>query len=106
MILIVSFLLDVNWKAAVKDRKIWAYSVFKMLIIPVAIIFIMKQFFSNHLLLGVLFAAVSTPAGAGTPLLAMALNKKVYPIALKGVAFTTPAAVLTMPMVALITGLG
>ncbi|MFS2225102.1 AEC family transporter [Pantoea sp. B65] len=106
MMLIGSFLLDMDWKTVFKDVRIWFYTLFKMIIIPVIIMLIMKQFITNHLLLGVLLAAVSTPAGAGAPLLAQALNKKAYPLALKGATFTTLAAVLTMPLVAIITGLG
>jgi predicted permease len=105
MMLIGSFLVDMNWKEVFSDIKVWLYTLGKMIIIPVVIMLIMEQFIDNHLLLGVLLAAVSTPAGAGVPLLAQALNKKVYPLALKGATFTTLAAVFTMPIVAIITGL-
>lgn len=71
-----------------------------MVVIPVVIMLMMKQFIDNRLLLGVLLAAVSTPTGAGVPLLAQALNKNAYPQALKGAALTTTAALLTMPIVA------
>lgn len=106
MMLIGSFLVDMNWKEVFGDVKVWCYTLAKMIVIPVAIMLIMKQFIDNRLLLGVLFAAVSTPAGVGVPLLAQALNKKVYPLALKGATFTTLAAVFTMPIVAIIIGLG
>lgn len=106
MMLIGSFLLDMNWKSVFTDVRIWFYTLFKMIVIPVTIVLIMKQFISNPLLLGVLLAAVSTPVGAGIPLLAQAINKSAYPLALKGATFTTLAAVITMPIVALITGLG
>lgn len=105
MMLIGSFLVDMNWKEVLSDVKLWFYTLGKMIVIPVIIMLIMKQFTDNHLLLGVLLAAVSTPAGAGVPLLAQALNKKVYPLALKGATFTTLTAVFTMPIVAIITGL-
>lgn len=105
MMLIGSFLVDMNWKEVFSDVKLWFYTLGKMIVIPVIIMLIMKQFTDNHLLLGVLLAAVSTPAGAGVPLLAQALNKKVYPLALKGATFTTLTAVFTMPIVAIITGL-
>lgn len=106
MMLIGSFLVDMNWKEVFTDLRVWLYTLGKMIVIPVVIMLIMEQFIDNSLLLGVLLAAVSTPAGAGVPLLAQALNKKVYPLALKGATFTTLAAVFTMPMVAIITGLG
>lgn len=105
MMLIGSFLLDMDWREAIGDKKIWLYTVIKMVVIPVVIMLIMKQFIENRLLLGVLLAAISTPAGAGVPLLAQALNKNAYPLALKGAALTTIAALLTMPIVAAITQL-
>lgn len=105
MMLIGSFLLDMNWQEAIKDKKIWLFTFIKMLVLPVVIMLIMKQFIDNRLLLGVLLSAVSTPAGAGVPLLAQALNKQAYPLALKGAALTTLAALLTMPLVAAISGI-
>jgi malate permease and related proteins len=106
MMLIGSFLVDMNWREAIQDKKIWLYTAIKMLVLPIIIMLIMKQFVDNRLLLGVLLAAVSTPAGAGVPLLAQAFNKTAYPLALKGAALTTIAALVTMPIVAAITGLG
>lgn len=103
MMLIGAFLLDMDWREAIGDKKIWLYTFIKMVVIPVVIMLIMKQFIDNRLLLGVLLAAVSTPTGAGVPLLAQALNKNAYPLVLKGAALTTIAALLTMPIVAAIT---
>lgn len=106
MMLIGSFLVDMDWRDALQDPKIWCYTAIKMLILPILILLFMKQFLADRLLLGVLLAAVSTPAGAGVPLLAQVLNKKSYPLALKGAAMTTLAALVTMPIVAAITGIG
>ncbi|MBD7971972.1 AEC family transporter [Escherichia whittamii] len=106
MLLIGSFLLDIEWKSAFKDVKVWIFTFFKMVIIPLVIISIMKLFINDGLLLGVLLAAVATPAGAGTPLLAQMLNKKVYPLALKGATLTTLVSLITMPLVAMMTGIG
>ncbi|MEO2248008.1 AEC family transporter [Escherichia coli] len=106
MLLIGSFLLDIEWKSVFKDVKVWIFTFFKMVIIPLVIILIMKLFINDGLLLGVLLAAVATPAGAGTPLLAQMLNKKVYPLALKGATLTTLVSLITMPLVAMMTGIG
>lgn len=106
MLLLGSFLLDMEWKPVFRDGRLWAYMLGKMIVLPVVIMFIMKAFISDPLMLGVLLAAVSTPAGAAIPLLAQALNPKRYPLALKGATFTTLAAVFTMPLVAILTGLG
>lgn len=106
MLLIGSFLLDIEWKSVFKDVKVWVFTFFKMVIIPLVIILIMKLFITNGLLLGVLLAAVATPTGAGTPLLAQMLNKKFYPLALKGATLTTLVSLITMPLVAMMTGIG
>ena len=51
-------------------------------------------------------AALATPSGNVIPLLANLYNKEGYPVSVQGVAVTTAAAVITMPVVALVTGLG
>ncbi|MGM9517517.1 MAG: AEC family transporter [Acidaminococcus sp.] len=45
-------------------------------------------------------------SGNVLPLLAALYNKEVYPVSVQGVALTTAAAVVTMPLVALDVGLG
>ncbi|WP_251004522.1 AEC family transporter [Escherichia coli] len=41
MLLIGSFLLDIEWKSVFKDVKVWIFTFFKMVIIPLVIILIM-----------------------------------------------------------------
>ena len=103
MLLIGSFLADMNWKQCLSNRKIWLYSLSKMIIIPLIILIIMKPFVSNPIFFGVLLAAVATPAGAGTPLLAQLLNPKAYDVSLEGATLTTLIAIVTMPTVQILT---
>ena len=51
-------------------------------------------------------AALATPSGNVIPLLAAIHNKEAYPVSVQGIAVTTAAAVVTMPLVAMATGLG
>lgn len=51
-------------------------------------------------------AALATPSGNVIPLLAAIYNKEAYPVSVQGIAVTTAAAVVTMPLVAMATGLG
>ena len=51
-------------------------------------------------------ATLATPSGNVLPLLAALYNKEAYPVSVQGVALTTGAAVVTMPLVALAVGLG
>ena len=57
-------------------------------------------------MLATCMAALATPSGNVLPLLAALYNKEAYPVSVQGVALTTAAAVVTMPLVALVTGLG
>lgn len=43
MLLIGSFLLDIEWKSVFKDVKVWIFTFFKMVIIPLVIILISSQ---------------------------------------------------------------
>ena len=53
-----------------------------------------------------LVGALATPSGNVIPLLAAIYNKEAYPVSVQGIAVTTAVAVVTMPFVALATGLG
>jgi predicted permease len=105
MMLLGSFLADTEWKTLF-NKKILAFTVLKMLVVPIAVTLLLKQFVSNTYLLAVCMAALATPSGNVIPLLAALYNKKGYPVSVQGVAVTTAAAVVTMPVVAVITGLG
>ena len=105
MLLTGSFLADMNWKQCSSNKKIWLYSLFKMVIIPIIILLIMRPFVDNPIFFGVLLAAVATPAGAGTPLLAQLLNPKAYDVSLQGATLTTLVAIVSMPLVQYLTQL-
>ncbi|MCH3949642.1 MAG: AEC family transporter [Acidaminococcus sp.] len=105
MMLLGSFLLDSDWKQII-NRRIVVFTIIKMLILPIAVTLLLKQFVDNTYLLAVCMAALATPSGNVIPLLAALYNKEGYPVSVQGVAVTTGAAVVTMPVVALVTGLG
>lgn len=105
MLLIGAFLADLHWKEMFTDKRIWAFTILKMVIVPVIIITILSRFTNNAVLLAVCLAAIATPAGNVIPLLAQVYNKEIYPVALKGVALTTIVSVVTMPLVFYLTGL-
>ena len=88
-------------RQCLSNKKIWLYSLFKMVIIPM----IMRPFVDNPIFFGVLLAAVATPAGAGTPLLAQLLNPKAYDVSLQGATLTTLVAIVSMPLVQYLTQL-
>lgn len=106
MMLMGSFLLDFEWKSLFADKRILLFTLWKMIFIPTGIIMLMKQFVDNTLVLAVCMVALATPSGNVIPLLASLYNKQVYAVSVKGVAITTLIAVVTMPIVAFLTGLG
>lgn len=99
MLLIGSFLADMNWKQCLSDRQMWLYTIYKMLIVPLIVVLVKKPFIHNTVLLEVLLVAVATPAGASTPLLAQLLNPKAYKVSLEGATLTTLVAIISMPLV-------
>lgn len=64
------------------------------------------QFVYDTYLLATCMAALATPSGNVIPLLAAMYNKEAYLVSVQGIAVTTAVAVVTMPIVALATGLG
>ena len=105
MMLLGSFLADTEWKGMINGRII-AFTIIKMVVIPIVLTLILGRFVDNIYLLAVCMAALATPSGNIIPLLAAVYNKDVYPVSVEGIALTTAAAVVTMPIVAVVTGLG
>ncbi|MDL2060296.1 AEC family transporter [Mesosutterella sp. AGMB02718] len=105
MMLLGSMLLETDWKELFSGR-IAAFTVLKMVVIPVAGTWLLSLFVHNTYLLAVCMAALATPSGNVIPLLAALYNKKAYPVTVQGIALTTAVSVFTMPLVALATGLG
>ena len=105
MMLLGSFLADTEWKGMINGRII-AFTIIKMLVIPIVLTLLLGRFVDNTYLLAVCMAALATPSGNIIPLLAAVYHKEAYPVSVQGIALTTAAAVVTMPLVALATGLG
>ena len=105
MILLGSFLLDVDWKKTFLDARFIIFTVVKMLAIPVAVVAVLSLVVSNQYVLAVCMAALATPSGNVLALLAELYNKEAYPTALAGIALTTAASVVTMPLAFMLAGL-
>ncbi|MCI6100300.1 MAG: AEC family transporter [Selenomonas sp.] len=105
MILIGAFLSGMDFRGMFTDVRIWAFTALKMVVLPVAIVLALGQFFDNRILLAVCLAAIATPAGNVLALLASMYNEAAYPTAIKGITLTTIVSVATMPLVYYLTGL-
>lgn len=98
MLLIGSFLSDINLKSLFTEPKIIVYTLIKMLIIPLIIIKLLGLYINDNLLLAVCMAALATPCGNVIALLTSIYNKQAYPVAVKTITLSTILSVITMPL--------
>lgn len=105
MMLVGASFLDVEWKEVFCNIRTIAFTVVKMVILPVAITMAIGLFVKNIYILSVCMAALSTPSGNVLALLASLYNKEAYPTALSGIAMTTIVSVITMPVAFRLAGL-
>ena len=105
MLLMGSFLSNMDLRGMFSDARIWAFAFSKMIVLPVGIVLLLGQFVDNRVLLGVSMAAIATPVGNVLALLAAMYNEESYPISMKGITLTTIAVPVTMPLAYMLAGL-
>lgn len=103
MMVIGASLAVIDLKKLFGDIRLLVFSVIKLLIIPVAGTFIIKQFVNHEMIVGVCMVMLATPVGSMTAMLAQQYEGD-YEMAARGVALTTILSVVTMPVVSLIVG--
>lgn len=104
MMVIGASLTKIRFKDLFTDIRLLLFCGLKLIVIPVVMLFVLKQFINNTMVLGVCMVILSTPVASMTAMLAQQYDGN-YPLASKGVAVSTILSVLTMPLVAMITGL-
>ena len=104
MMVIGASLTKIRFKDLFTDIRLLLFCGLKLIVIPVVMLFVLKQFIDNTIVLGVCMVILSTPVASMTAMLAQQYDGN-YPLASKGVAVSTILSVLTMPLVAMITGL-
>lgn len=104
MMVIGASLTKIRFKDLFTDIRLLLFCGLKLIVIPVVMLFVLKQFINNTMVLGVCMVILSTPVASMTAMLAQQHDGN-YPLASKGVAVSTILSVLTMPLVAMITGL-
>lgn len=103
MMVIGASLLNVSWKKELKKQSSLIFLVFRMLILPAAIILIVRRLFdSNHDFMIVTMIAVSAPAAGMTAMAAMQHGKDEADDASAKIAETTILSVLTIPLMAML----
>lgn len=86
------------------DIRLLIFMAVKMIVIPITVIFFVKQWISDTVILTVCLVMLSTPVASMVPMLAQQYDGD-YELASRGVALTTLLAVVTMPLVSLIVGI-
>lgn len=105
MMLIGASLIDINFKSMVTNVRLILFTLIKMIIVPVVILLILKQYINNGPLLGVSMMLLATPTGNLVAMLAALYNEENYIVTTEGISFTTAVSIITIPIVSLITGI-
>lgn len=105
MMMIGASLIDIDFKSMFTNVRLLLFALLKMIIVPVIILIIMKQFIHNEALLGVSMVLLATPTGNLVAMLAAIYNEDNYMITTEGISFTTAVSIITIPIVSLITGI-
>jgi hypothetical protein len=106
MMIIGSSLMDLDYKKIFKNVSLLVFTVVKMIVLPVAILFVLKRIITNEMLLNVCLVMLSVPVGSMCAMLVREKREDKYELSAMGVALTTVVSVATIPLVSLITGIG
>ena len=104
MMVIGASMVSISFKELFSDVKLMIFCLVKLIVLPIAILFVLKGIISSEMLLGVCMVMIATPVASMTAMLAQQYEGN-YPLAAKGVALSTILSVITMPIVSMITGI-
>lgn len=104
MMVIGASMANIDIKKLFMDVKLLLFAVLKLVVVPVAGLFLLKNFIHNEMLLGVCMVMIATPVASMTAMLAQQYDGD-YELASRSVALTTILSVVTMPLVSVIVGI-
>lgn len=104
MMVIGASMVSIDIKKLFMDVKLLLFAALKLVVVPVAGLFLLKNFVHNDMLLGVCMVMIATPVASMTAMLAQQYDGD-YELASRSVALTTILSVVTMPLVSFITGI-
>ena len=99
MMIIGASLAVMDVKRLFTDGKLLAFSVIKLLLVPIAGLFIIARFVENPVILGVCMVMLATPVGSMNAMLAQQYDG-ITRLPPKGLRLTTILSVATMPLIA------
>lgn len=103
MLVIGDSMTKINLKEVFCNVRLLIFSGIKLILLPVIIVFALKAFGLGGHMLEVSMIVLSAPVGTMNVIIAQQYDGN-YTLASKGVAITTVLSVITMPLVAIITG--
>ena len=101
MMVIGQSMIHFDIKKLTEDGRLFAFSLIKLVVIPVIGILLLGLFVHDDLLLHVCYIMLATPIGSMTAMVAQQYGGN-YTLASKGVALSTVLSVATIPLVSLI----
>ena len=104
MMVIGASLTKIKLKDLFTDVRLLLFCGWKLLVVPIVLLFILKMFITNEMLLGVCMVVLATPIASMTAMLAQQYDGD-YGLASKSVALSTILSVITMPIVSMVVGI-
>ena len=104
MLVIGQSFTEFQLKDLFTDIRLLLFAAIKLLVIPIAGLFLLQQFVADEKILIVCLVMLGTPVASMTAMLAQQYDSN-YELASKGVALTTILSVVTIPLVSAIMGL-
>lgn len=104
MLVIGQSFTEFKLKDLFTDGRLLIFAAIKMLVIPIAGLFLLQQITSDDKILTVCLVMLGTPVASMTAMLAQQYDSN-YELASKGVALTTILSVVTIPLVSAVMGL-
>ena len=98
MIVIGALLAPLPILKMVSDSRVWIISLFRLIVIPVSVFFIISHFISDPLLLGIPVLLAAMPVAANTVLLSEEYGVNAE-LASKGVFISTLLSLFTIPLI-------
>lgn len=101
MMVIGYSMINIKTREMLSDVKIIIFSLIKLIVIPIVVIFILKMIIKDELILNVCYIMLATPVASMAAMLAQQYDGD-YKLVSRGVALTTILSVITIPMVSLL----
>ncbi len=101
MMVIGASLATLNFKELITDIRLLAFSGVKLLVIPIVLMLIIRQFVAEEMLRGVCLVMLATPVASMSAMLAQQYGGN-YMLTTKAIALTTVLSVVTIPIVSMI----